>query len=114
MSVVIGLLDHTLDVEARVGFELELVVVAFVSMEDREQLDVDKILFDQLVNIMEDPFSCPWEKENYFYLINSSFIHTSKPDLYNFLFLLASANLTCTGLSVKSRIKNKRNVWMYW
>jgi hypothetical protein len=35
-----------LDVEVLVAVELELVVVAFVSMEDREQLEEYKILFD--------------------------------------------------------------------
>ena len=38
----------------------------------------------------------------------SADIHTSKPDLYIFLFLLASANLTCTGLSVKSKLSKEK------
>jgi hypothetical protein len=63
MSVVIGLLDRTLDVEVLVVVELELVVVGFVSMEeDKEQLEVDKILFDPLVNIMVVHFSYPFIK----------------------------------------------------
>jgi hypothetical protein len=63
MSIVIGLLGHTLDVEVLVVVELELVVVGFVSMVDRERLVVHTILFDPWENIMEVHFSYPNQRK---------------------------------------------------